>query len=171
MDLTHKDVDKILKIIDESGYDEINLEVGDFKLHVRKAGGGLNPAESAVAAPGSAVMSSAPTSAVALAAPVADQSQQQIAITEGLVAVRSPMLGTFFRAPSPGAKPFVEVGDKVKADDTVCLVEVMKLFNSVRAGVDGIVVKIMAEDADPVEYGQVLILIEHDLVNAPGQTE
>lgn len=171
MDLTHKDIDRILKIIDESGYDEVNLEVGDFKLHVRKAGSGSSPTASAAAAPSTTVTLPILASAAVRGAPVIDQSQQQVPVPEGLVAVRSPMLGTFFRAPSPGAKSFVEVGDKVKAADTVCLVEVMKLFNSVRAGVDGTVVKILAENASLVEYEQALILIEHDLVNASGQTE
>ena len=72
------------------------------------------------------------------------------------------MLGTFYRAPAPGEPPFVEVGDKVGADDTVCLMEVMKLFNSVKAGVAGTVVKIAAENGSMVEHGQTLILIESD---------
>ena len=171
MDLTHQDIDRILKLIDESGYDEVNLEVGEFKLHVRKAGSGSIPTASAASAPGTIVTPPILAPAAVRGAPVIDQSQQQVQVQEGLVAVRSPMLGTFFRAPSPGAKPFVEVGDKVKADDTVCLVEVMKLFNSVRAGVDGTVVKILAQNASLVEYEQALLLIEHDLVNTSGQTE
>lgn len=169
MDLTHKDVDRILKIIDESGYDEVNLEVGDFKLHVRKAGAGsdLAPAAALAAAPRASAIPARAKPATAMI----EKTYKPEAVPEGLVAVRSPMLGTFFRAPSPGAEPFVEVGDQVKADDTVCLVEVMKLFNSVRAGVDGIVVKILTENASLVEHDQVLMLIEHDLVNAPAQTE
>lgn len=72
------------------------------------------------------------------------------------------MLGTFYRAPAPGERPFVEVGDKVGPGDTVCLVEVMKLFNSVKAGVAGTVVKITVENGSMVEHGQTLILIESD---------
>ena len=72
------------------------------------------------------------------------------------------MLGTFYRAPAPGERPFVEVGDKVGPGDTVCLMEVMKLFNSVKAGVAGTVVKIAAENGSMVEHGQTLILIESD---------
>jgi acetyl-CoA carboxylase biotin carboxyl carrier protein len=69
------------------------------------------------------------------------------------------MLGTFYRAPAPGEKPFVEVGQRVRADDTVCMIEVMKLFNSIRAGVDGEVVKILAENGGLVEFDQALIFI------------
>jgi len=69
------------------------------------------------------------------------------------------MLGTFYRAQTPGAPPFVEVGQRVRADDTVCLIEVMKLFTSVKAGVDGVVTQILAENAKLVEYNEVLIVI------------
>ena len=69
------------------------------------------------------------------------------------------MLGTFYRAQTPGAPPFVEVGQRVRADDTVCLIEVMKLFNSVKAGVEGVVTQILAENAKLVEYNEVLIVI------------
>jgi acetyl-CoA carboxylase biotin carboxyl carrier protein len=72
------------------------------------------------------------------------------------------MLGTCYRAPSPGAKPFVEVGDKVRPDDTVCMVEVMKLFNSLKAGVAGTVEQVLFENATLVEYGQPLILIRKE---------
>ena len=108
------------------------------------------------------------------AAPVASAAaavRSEDEIPEGLIALRAPMLGTFYRAPSPGAKPFVEVGDKVSPDDTVCLVEVMKLFNSIKAGVAGTVVKLLVENGAMVEHGQPLILIEHELINAPGTTE
>ena len=78
------------------------------------------------------------------------------------MAVAAPMLGTFYRTPSPGEKPFVEQGDKVSPDDTVCLVEVMKLFNSVKAGMAGTVEQILVENGTLVEYGQPLILIRKE---------
>ena len=78
------------------------------------------------------------------------------------MAVTAPMLGTFYRMPSPGEKPFVEQGDKVSPDDTVCLVEVMKLFNSVKAGMAGTVEQILVENGTLVEYGQPLILIRKE---------
>jgi len=172
MDLTDKDVDRILRIIDESGYEEVKLEVGAFKLHVRKKA----TLESATDAPRIDPPPAAPriaTSSGAAGAPIesAPASSAESEVPEGLVAVRAPMLGTFYRAASPGAKPFVEVGRAVKANDTICLIEVMKLYNSVKAEVDGIVVKIVAENGAMVEHGQVLMLIEHSLVDAAAETE
>ena len=77
-----------------------------------------------------------------------------------MIAIRAPMLGTFYRAHAPGEKPFVEIGQRVKPNDTVCIIEVMKLFNSIRAGVDGKIAGILAENAALVEYSQILMLIE-----------
>ncbi|MCC6535864.1 MAG: acetyl-CoA carboxylase biotin carboxyl carrier protein [Burkholderiales bacterium] len=162
------DVLKILKIIDESGYDEVRLEVGDLKLHVQKAGAAGLPAQApsqnfaASAAPAGVQASvSAPAAkASAPAALAAAPSSAAETIPAGMIAVRAPMLGTFYRAPSPGERPFVEVGDEVGAEDTVCLVEVMKLFNSIKAGSAGRVTKILVENAAMVEHGQLLLLIQ-----------
>ncbi len=168
MDLTDKDIDRILKIIDDSGYEEVKIEVGDFKLHVRKGGSAAGPEERApVQAPATTrALPGAP--APAGAAPTSPATQE---VPEGLVAVRAPLLGTFYRAASPGARPFVEVGDAIAASDTVCLIEVMKLYNSVKAGTDGVVVKILAENGAMVEHGEVLMLIEHSLVDASAELE
>ncbi|MPZ46316.1 MAG: acetyl-CoA carboxylase biotin carboxyl carrier protein [Betaproteobacteria bacterium] len=174
MSLTHDDVLAILKIIDESPYDEVRIEIGDLKVHVRRHGDGaaLEPMQPLSRPPESPAQSSTESQPAAQAsassaapslreqAPTDDAAQPHLA--EGLVAVRAPMLGTFYRAPTPGDPPFVEVGDKVSADDTVCLVEVMKLFSSVKAGVAGTVVKIAVENGSMVEHGQVMILIESD---------
>jgi len=85
---------------------------------------------------------------------------EKAAIPEGMVAIRAPMIGTFYRAPAPHLPPFVEVGASVKPDDTVCLIEVMKLFSTIRAGVAGKVVRILAQNAATVKRDQVLMLIE-----------
>ena len=172
MPLTHDDVLAILKIIDASPYDEVRIEHGDLKLHVRRGGGGASPrplqplsrpAESQAqnkreSQPAAPAHSSSAAPSPREQAPPNQAAQSQAA--EGLLAVRAPMLGTFYRAPAPGEPPFVEVGDKVGADDTVCLMEVMKLFNSVKAGVAGTVVKIPVENGSMVEHGQTLVLIE-----------
>jgi acetyl-CoA carboxylase biotin carboxyl carrier protein len=165
MNLTHKDVQDILKIIDESEHlDELELVYGDFRLHVRRHGveGWIpDPLVGRPAAQATPVHRSAasPSPAADSAAPPPSAPAEQLTVPEGMVAVRAPMLGTFYRSPSPGEPPFVEVGQKVKADDTVCLIEVMKLFNSIKAGVDGTIVQIGPENATLVEYEQVLILI------------
>lgn len=177
MALTHEDVERILKIIDEAHYDDIQLELGDLKLHLKRHGGSTPGSMEASSGNWDIARSIAPESlrADGSAAPTVtsavSKATAEDAIPEGLVAVRAPMLGTFYRAPSPGEKPFVQVGDKISPNDTVCLVEVMKLFNSIKAGVAGTVVKILVENGAMVEYGQPLILIEHDLIDAPGETQ
>ncbi len=174
MSLTHDDVLAILEIIDASPYDEVHIEHGDLKLHVRKRGDGssLESARGLSRPAEGAAQNRAPLQPAAQAhvsstvpspreqAPPDQTAQPQLA--EGLVAVRAPMLGTFYRAPAPGEPPFVEVGDKVAPGDTVCLMEVMKLFNSVQAGIAGTVVKIAVENGSMVEHGQALLLIESD---------
>jgi acetyl-CoA carboxylase biotin carboxyl carrier protein len=174
MSLTHDDVLAILKIIDASPYDEVRIEHGDLKLHVRKRGDGSSlesgrplspPAEDA--AQNRAPLQPAAQAHSSSAVPshrdqASPESAAQPQLAEGLVAVRAPMLGTFYRAPAPGERPFVDVGDKVEPGDTVCLMEVMKLFNSVKAGIAGTVVKIAVENGSMVEHGQALILIESD---------
>jgi len=160
MDLTHDDVAKILKIIDEAAHlDEVELEFAGLRLHVRRD-----------ASPGESVRRAAANPAVRAPAPVAADASvpaKKAPVAEaqapaGAVAVRAPMLGTFYRAPSPGEKPFVEVGQHVKAGDTVCLIEVMKLFNSIGAGVDGTVVAIPAQNGALVEYNQPLVYVMPD---------
>ncbi len=79
---------------------------------------------------------------------------------ESAVLIKSPMVGTFYRAPEPGARPFVDIGQPVETDTTVCIIEVMKLMNSIPAGTQGVVTHLLVEDGDPVEYGQVLMVIE-----------
>lgn len=166
MDLTNEDVLNILKIIDESAYNDIRLEIGDLKLHVQKkksADGGLPFVSAAPAIAASAALSPAgtrpaailPPASLAVAAPAAE-------LAPGEVAVSAPLLGTFYRSASPGEKPFVEVGQTVKAEETICLIEVMKLFNSVKAGVTGTVTRILVENGKMVEHGQMLIHIKPD---------
>jgi len=151
-ELTHEDVERILRIIDEAKHlEELDLVYGDFRLHIRRnASGERSIAPSA----------DSPAPAAPARAPAAPAKPAARPVPAGMVAIRAPMLGTFYRSPSPGEKPFVEVGQSVKADDTVCLIEVMKLFNSIKAGVDGRIAEIRAENAALVEYNEVLILIE-----------
>ena len=164
MSLTHDDVQKILKIIDELDYAEVQLEIGDLKLHLRKSGAAgearMDPLSSGQEKPRIAPEKAGPAQQTTSAAVPQTVKTAGAAIPAGQIAVRAPMLGTFYRAPAPGERPFVEAGDKVGPDDTVCLVEVMKLFNSVKAGVAGTVASILAENGSMIEHGQVLILIQ-----------
>ncbi len=170
MDLTNDDVLKILSIIDESGYNEIRLEIGDLKLHVQKqsvaSASALpviieSPRPAAVASPVVQAVA-APVAAATATLPAPTTAAKTDSIPDGAVAVNAPILGTFYRATAPGEKPFVDVGSKVGANDTICLIEVMKLFNSVKAGIAGTVVKVVAENGAMVEHGQVLVYIKPD---------
>jgi acetyl-CoA carboxylase biotin carboxyl carrier protein len=162
MDLTYRDVQSILKIIDDAEHlDEIELVIGGFRLHVVRNGASKSVSIGAPA-PAAERKEPAPAPVSAPAAATSTPRATEVLLPEGVLAIRAPMLGTFFRAPAPGEKPFVEEGQRVRADDTVCLIEVMKLFNSIRAGVDGEVVKIVAENGSMVEFNQPLIFIAPD---------
>jgi acetyl-CoA carboxylase biotin carboxyl carrier protein len=154
MELTHEDVKRILEIIDRAEHlDEVELVFAGIHLHVRR---GKASAERSNF-PGIPAASARPIEAAKPSIPAAERSEPTLA--EGQVAIRAPMLGTFYRAPAPGQPAFVEAGQHVKANDTVCLIEVMKLFNSIRAGVDGVVHGILAENGSLVEYNQMLFVI------------
>jgi acetyl-CoA carboxylase biotin carboxyl carrier protein len=156
--LTYKDVAEILKIIDASTLDEISIEVDGAKIHVRRAGNGGPPQSlPAMTAPAPWPSGSAPAAHVAqelghAAPPPADSALQH--------AVRAPMLGSFYRAPSPQDPPFVEVGSVVKRGDPLCLIEVMKLFTTISADKDGRITHILAANGELVEFDQVLFVIE-----------
>jgi acetyl-CoA carboxylase biotin carboxyl carrier protein len=155
--MSHHDVSRILKVIDDSqNLDEVELEVDGIRLHVRRSPG-VGPAARPVAF--ADVAAASPARAPLVAATAAATPQTEAEVPEGMTAIRAPMLGAFYRSPSPGEPPFVQVGQHVKPDDTVCLIEVMKLFNSIKAGVEGEVVQIRAEDGVLVEYGETLIVI------------
>ena len=157
MDLSFDDVQNILKIVDGSSLEELHLEIGDLKLIVRRRGAGAAEVQS------SPPSSARPAETAAIPAPP-DSSRprapRRAPLVEGELELTAPMVGTFYRAPAPGARPFVEVGTVVEAGDIVCIIEVMKLMNSIRAGQRGRVAEILAENAQLVEYGQPLMVIQ-----------
>jgi acetyl-CoA carboxylase biotin carboxyl carrier protein len=161
MELSEDDVLHILKLIDESKFDYFQLEVGELKITVSK--GDPIPLGNS-AQPGT--MSAAPAAASAaapkpVAAPAASPAAPKpAAIPAGHVAVTAPLLGTFYVAPEPGAPPFVQVGQQVTEDTTCGLIEVMKVFNSVRAGVKGTIVEVVAANGGFVEFGQPLFIVK-----------
>lgn len=164
MELSEDDVLHILKLIDESKFDYFQLEVGELKITVSKGDPiPMNSAPQTVTVAPAAAAAAAPTAArVAPAPPVQTQSSnaQARAAAEGLVSITAPILGTFYVAPEPGAAPFTQVGAAITEDTTVGLIEVMKVFNSVRSGVKGTVVEIVAQNGQFVEYGQTLFLVK-----------
>lgn len=163
MPLSHSDVRRILEILDASeNLSSLTISVGEFELHASKPGAQaaqehLEHRRPAVAA--SAPTAAAPGDTVSVAAPATTPQQFSNAIPDGLVAVRAPMVGTFYLRPSPDQPPFVTVGGTVQPDDVVCLVEVMKLFNTAKAGVAGTVERILVGDGKPVKHDEVLMLI------------
>jgi acetyl-CoA carboxylase biotin carboxyl carrier protein len=160
MELSDDDVLHILKLIDESKFDYFQLEMGDLKITVSK--GEPIPVSSAPQSvtPPQARKVPAPETAPAPQVQPTKSAAKAAAIPEGLLPITAPLLGTFYVAPEPGAPPFVKVGAAVTEDTTVGLIEVMKVFNSVRAGVKGTVVEIVAQNGQFVEYGQTLFLVK-----------
>src|SRR5258707_15861892 len=162
MELSEDDVLHILKLIDESKFDYFQLEVGELKITVSK-GDPIPIAGAAQPAPASVAPSPAPAAAkpapAASAAPAA-QAAKPVTVPEGMLPITAPLLGTFYVAPEPGAPPFVQIGAAITEDTTVGLIEVMKVFNSVRSSVKGTVVQVVAQNGQFVEYGQTLFLVK-----------
>jgi acetyl-CoA carboxylase biotin carboxyl carrier protein len=161
MELSEDDVLHILKLIDESKFDYFQLEVGELKITVSK-GDPIPLGNSAQPGTMSAAPAAAPAAAPKpVAAPAASPAAPKpAAIPAGHVAVTAPLLGTFYVAPEPGAPPFVQVGQQVTEDTTCGLIEVMKVFNSVRAGVKGTIVEVVAANGGFVEFGQPLFIVK-----------
>ena len=148
----YEDILAIARLIESgSRFTEFRLRSGDIEVEVKRANGAVAPA----VAPPQAVAESETT----LPPPPPKAGGAPPDLPAGTHLIRSPMVGTFYRSPEPGAKPFVEPGAKVKADSIVCILEVMKLMNSVEAGVAGVVTHVFAENAAMVEAGQPLIAI------------
>lgn len=166
MPIKYAEIAEIIKLIEASSCDELVLETGDLKLEVRRGGAGgastvtstATPAPVAAPAPIAApVVAPAPVPA----APAASSAPApRTPRTDNMTEVCAPMVGTFYRAPSPDSPPFVEDGQQVKEGDPLCLIEVMKLFTTLSAQKSGKIVEICAENATLVEYDQVLFVIE-----------
>src|SRR5689334_23853706 len=159
MPLSDEDVREILRIIDESDLAELQIETEGFSLYVRKGGGDAEASGRPRVRPrsASAPAGQAPGGPEASASPPPHATDPT---SDGLTAISAPMLGTFYRAEAPGKPPFVEVGSRVEPDTIVCIIEVMKMMNSVPAGVAGTVAEVIAENAELVEYGEPLFRVE-----------
>jgi acetyl-CoA carboxylase biotin carboxyl carrier protein len=160
VELTNQDVADILAALDSLPFDELDLQTPRFRLTLRRAPGGGWTEESQVLADPTTVTPAPNGTSVAqpeVPAPVAGQSGELV--TAGLVPVTAPLPGTFYRAPRPGAAPFVEVGDLVAEDTVVAIVETMKLMNSVHAGTRGRVTEICLTNAEPAAQGATLMWI------------
>ena len=152
-ELSYDDVRKIIAIIDASTLDEIHIELDGFKLDVRRR---TAAAPSASHVPAAVAPAPAPATSSAPAVPAATG----VSLGAGQFALTAPMLGTFYRAPAPDAPPFVDVGTIVAKDDPLCIIEVMKLMNTIKAERPGRVAAIAADNAKMVEFGQTLIVFD-----------
>jgi acetyl-CoA carboxylase biotin carboxyl carrier protein len=153
-------VKKLIELLEESGIAEIEITEGEEAVRISRY-----PANAMVATPQmshfpmqqAAPASPAPEPAAPAAEPAGAPAREPE--EEGHVVI-SPMVGTFYAAPAPGASPFVQIGDRVKAGDTLCIVEAMKMMNPIEADVDGVVKSIRVQNGEPVEYGQMLFVID-----------
>jgi acetyl-CoA carboxylase biotin carboxyl carrier protein len=170
VNLTHDDVQEILRLLDTSSFDELHLETDRFKLTLRRSGvGGWTQETRTLSTPrvtrpdvaAAAEAARTPSDSGDRPATVAGSTQ---ASAEGIAEVRSPIIGTFYRAPKPGAPPFVEVGSEVTPETVIGIIETMKLMNSVYAGAHGNVFEICMGDGKFVEQDQVLMRLQQGRV-------
>lgn len=158
MDL--RDIQNLIKFVAKSGASEVKLEMDDFKITIKTAGEEVKaettyiqhvPMSAPVAqpAPQAVPVAAAPVES----APVADENSK-------FITIKSPIIGTFYRKPSPDKPSFVEVGSTISKGDVLCVIEAMKLFNEIEAEVTGKIVKVLVDDASPVEFDQPLFLVD-----------
>lgn len=155
-----KDIQNLIRFVSKSGVNEVKLEMKDIKINIRNT-----------AKEKTVVQSSAPVQQVSQVLPevdtktttIATPSSEDVGVEENddrYVQVTSPIIGTFYRKPSPDKPTFVNVGDVVESDSIVCIIEAMKLFNEIEAEVSGKIVKVLVDDTSPVEFGQPLFLVD-----------
>jgi acetyl-CoA carboxylase biotin carboxyl carrier protein len=156
-----KQIQELIKMINKSNIGEVTIEEKGFKLTIKQK---EEPVQNVIAAPvHTPMMTAMPQAAQPAAqvtAPAADKAKAAEAVADNLLTIKSPMIGTFYRSSAPGKPAFVEIGDDVTPGKAVCIIEAMKLFNEIESEVKGRIVKVLVEDASPVEYDQPLFLVE-----------
>lgn len=160
-----KQIQELIKAINKSNISELSVEEGDFKITIKQAQTISETQFVAVQAPMPQMLPQAAPAPVALpqaapTAPAAAAPAAAPAASDKLVTIKSPMIGTFYRSSAPDKPAFVNVGDDIKQGDVLCIVEAMKLFNEIESEVNGKIVKVLVDDASPVEYDQPLFLVE-----------
>lgn len=154
-----KQIQELIKMINKSNIGEVSIEEKGFKVTIKQK---EDPVQQIVAAtsyapaPAPSPVAAAPATAASAEKPKAAEADN----SSNYITIKSPMIGTFYRSPSPGKPSFIEVGSEIEPGKVVCIIEAMKLFNEIEAEVKGRIVKILAEDASPVEYDQPLFLVE-----------
>jgi acetyl-CoA carboxylase biotin carboxyl carrier protein len=155
-----KQIQELIKFVSRSGVNEVSLEQENFKITIKT---NQNPVYVNAAVPAPAPVAAAPAAPVAApaqAAPAAPAAAPATEDTSKYITIKSPMIGTFYRSASPEKPSFVNVGDEIGTGKVVCIIEAMKLFNEIESEVSGRIVKILVDNASPVEYDQPLFLVE-----------
>ena len=151
-----KEIQNLIKFVAKSGASEVKLEIKDVKITI-KTGSGTTETTIVQAAPMQGMpQMAAPTTTT----PVAQQSAQAVGEDSNYITIKSPIIGTFYRKPSPDKPNFAEVGTEIKIGDTVCVIEAMKLFNEIESEISGKIVKVLVDDSSPVEFDQPLFLVD-----------
>jgi acetyl-CoA carboxylase biotin carboxyl carrier protein len=155
-----KEIQNLIKFVAKSGVSEVHVEMGETKVTIKTGGDVVQqvvtaPAAIEVATPAAPVAAPAPASEPAPPAPAAATTENDNHIT-----IKSPIIGTFYRKPSPDKPNFVEAGDQVNEGDVLCVVEAMKLFNEIESEVSGTIVKVLVDDSSPVEFDQPLFIVD-----------
>ena len=163
--MSTNEIQQLIDFISNSGLDEVNIETNDLKISVKRYGSAVSIAPSSVSAPAApALTAPAPTAQPPVAAPAAAPASTPVstakADTSNYITIKSPMIGTFYRSANPESPMLVEVGDSVNEGKVVCIIEAMKLFNEIESEVSGRIIKVLVENATPVEYDQPLFLVE-----------
>jgi acetyl-CoA carboxylase biotin carboxyl carrier protein len=162
--MEYKQIQELIKTINKSNISELSIEEGDFKITIKQESSvpqyvAMPQASMPMSMPQPGYQQSAPA-----AAPMATSTEKPAAPAAGndanLITIKSPMIGTFYRSPSPDKPMFVNVGDEIKAGQVLCIIEAMKLFNEIESEVSGRIVKVIADNSSPVEYDQPLFLVE-----------
>ena len=158
MDL--KEIQALIKFVSKSGAQEVSLETEDFKINIKTASGAAEqPTIIQAVAPQAAMpVAAAPATPAAPVAPEVAAAEE--ADNGNYIEVKSPMIGTLYRSPSPEQDAFVKVGSEIKPGDVLCIVEAMKLFNEIESEVSGKIVKVLVDDQSPIEYDQPLFLVD-----------
>lgn len=150
-----KQIQELVKMVNKSNISELSIEQDKFKITIKQKDNETQQVFTMPATPIQAVTQSVPQVAVSAEAPKAPEAK-----VDNLVTIKSPMIGTFYRSPGPDKPSFVNVGDEVTTGKVVCIIEAMKLFNEIESEVSGKIVKVLVDDASPVEYDQPLFLVE-----------
>ncbi|MBC7382071.1 MAG: acetyl-CoA carboxylase biotin carboxyl carrier protein [Bacteroidia bacterium] len=156
-----KEIKELIKLVSEAGVSEVDVERGDFKISIKKNDGKTTVLQSqAPVIPQPPSEYSAPASDAFLSEKLESLSSKTDTVSGNFITIKSPMIGTYYKSLSPDKPGFVQIGDEIKPGKVLCIVEAMKLFNEIESEISGRIVKILVENASPIEYDQPLFLVE-----------